>query len=107
MNRKNKEKRAGFSLVEVVVSTAILFFIAAAFLTMTAANGKILSKEHLLVQGAYELSALAENGEGEPMVENFEVIFQGKEGEVSEVFAGYKVTDENGDEMIYYKRESP
>ena len=42
MNRKNKEKRAGFSLVEVVVSTAILFFIAAAFLTMTAANGKIL-----------------------------------------------------------------
>ena len=41
------------------------------------------------------------------MGENFEVIFPGKEGEVSEVFAGYKVTDENGDEMIYYKRESP
>ena len=42
MNRRNKEKQAGFSLVEVVVSTAILFSVAGAFLAMTAANGKLL-----------------------------------------------------------------
>lgn len=107
MNRKNKEKQAGFSLVEVVVSTAILFSVAGAFITMTAANGKLLSREHSLVQGAYELSALAQKGEGEPTGEEFEVIFQGKEGDVMEVFAGYKVTDEKGDAMTYYKRENP
>ena len=60
MNRRNKEKQAGFSLVEVVVSTAILFSVAGAFLAMTAANGKLLAREHSLVQGAYELSALAQ-----------------------------------------------
>lgn len=54
MNRRNKEKQAGFSLVEVVVSTAILFSVAGAFLAMTAANGKLLTREHSLVQGAYE-----------------------------------------------------
>lgn len=46
MNRRNKEKQAGFSLVEVVVSTAILFSVAGAFLAMTAANGKLLAREH-------------------------------------------------------------
>ena len=95
MNRRNKEKQAGFSLVEVVVSTAILFSVAGAFLAMTAANGKLLAREHSLVQGAYELSALAKKGEGSPT------------GETFEVFSGYKVTDENGDGMIYYKRGDP
>ena len=107
MNRRNKEKRAGFSLVEVVVSTAILFSVAGAFLAMTAANGKLLAREHSLVQGAYELSALAKKGEGSPTGETFEVIFQGNEGDALEVFSGYKVTDENGDGMTYYKRGDP
>ena len=92
MNRRNKEKQAGFSLVEVVVSTAILFSVAGAFLAMTAANGKLLAREHSLVQGAYE---------------TFEVIFQWNEGDALEVFSGYKVTDENGDGMTYYKRGDP
>ena len=107
MNRRNKEKQAGFSLVEVVVSTAILFSVAGAFLAMTAANGKLLAREHSLVQGAYELSALAQKGEGSPTGETFEVIFQGNEGDAQEVFSGDKVTDENGDGMIYYKRGDP
>ena len=85
MNRRNKEKQAGFSLVEVVVSTAILFSVAGAFLAMTAANGKLLAREHSLVQGAYELSALAQKGEGSPTGETFEVIFQGNEGDALEV----------------------
>ena len=107
MNRRNKEKQAGFSLVEVVVSTAILFSVAGAFLAMTAANGKLLAREHSLVQGAYELSALAQKGEGSPTGETFEVIFQGNEGDALEVFSGYKVTDENGDGMTYNKRGDP
>ena len=53
MNRRNKEKKAGFYLVEVVVSTAILFSVAGAFLAMTAANGKLLAREHSLVPVSY------------------------------------------------------
>ena len=89
MNRRNKEKQAGFSLVEVVVSTAILFSVAGAFLAMTAANGKLLAREHSLVQGAYELSALAQKGDA------------------SEIFGKYIVTSEGGDSMTYYKRGDP
>ena len=40
------EKQAGFSLLEVIVSTAILFSVAGAFLSMTAANGVLLTREH-------------------------------------------------------------
>ena len=76
-------------------------------MNLSLADSAIRTADSDVLVRTSELSALAENGEGEPMGENFEVIFQGKEGEVSEVFAGYKVTDENGDEMIYYKRESP
>ena len=50
------EKQAGFSLLEVIVSTAILFSVAGAFLSMTAANGVLLTREHSLMQNAYELS---------------------------------------------------
>ena len=53
------------------------------------------------------MSALAQKGEGSPTGETFEVIFQGNEGDAQEVFSGYKVTDENGDGMIYYKRGDP
>ena len=42
-----------------------------------------------------------------PTGEKFEVIFQGNEGDALEVFSGYKVTDENGDGMTYYKRGDP
>ena len=59
------EKQAGFSLLEVIVSTAILFSVAGAFLSMTAANGVLLTREHSLMQNVYELSELAEEGQGE------------------------------------------
>ncbi len=49
------EKQAGFSLLEVIVSTAILFSVAGAFLSMTAANGVLLTREHSLMQNVYEL----------------------------------------------------
>ena len=81
------EKQAGFSLLEVIVSTAILFSVAGAFLSMTAANGVLLTREHSLMQNAYELSELAGEEEG-----------------ASEIFGKYIVTSEGGDSMTYYKR---
>ena len=106
MTESKKEKQAGFSLLEVVISTGILVIVAGAFLTMTAANGTILLRERSLAQNAYELSAMAENGEGEPLGEELELVFEGDGGSVSEIFGKYKVENEKGDTMTYYKRES-
>lgn len=89
------EKQAGFSLLEVIVSTAILFSVAGAFLSMTAANGVLLTREHSLMQNVYELSELAEEGQGE---------WTGEEEDASEIFGKYIVTSEGGDSMTYYKR---
>ena len=90
------EKQAGFSLLEVIVSTAILFSVAGAFLSMTAANGVLLTREHSLMQNVYELSELAG--------EELEIIFEGEEEDASEIFGKYIVTSEGGDSMTYYKR---
>lgn len=98
------EKQAGFSLLEVIVSTAILFSVAGAFLSMTAANGVLLTREHSLMQNAYELSELAEEGQGEWTGEELEIIFEGEEEGASEIFGKYIVTCEGGDSMTYYKR---
>ena len=107
MNRKNKENGPDFLWWKWWSVQPFSFFIAAAFLTMTAATEKSFQRNICWSREHMNCQLWQKNGEGEPIGENFEVIFQGKEGEVSEVFAGYKVTDENGDEMIYYKRESP
>ena len=40
-------------------------------------------------------------------VKHLKSIFLGNEGDALEVFSGYKVTDENGDGMTYYKRGDP
>ena len=101
------EKQAGFSLLEVIVSTAILFSVAGAFLSMTAANGVLLTREHSLMQNVYELSELAEEGQGEWTGEELEIIFEGEEEDASEIFGKYIVTSEGGDSMTYYKRGIP
>ncbi len=100
------EKQAGFSLLEVIVSTAILFSVAGAFLSMTAANGVLLTREHSLMQNVYELSELAEEGQGEWTGEELEIIFEGEEEDASEIFGKYIVTSEGGDSMTYYKGDS-
>ena len=93
------EKQAGFSLLEVIVSTAILFSVAGAFLSMTAANGVLLTREHSLMQNVYELSELAEEGQGEWTGEELEIIFEGEEEDASEIFEKYIVTSEGGDSI--------
>ena len=107
MNRNKKERQAGFSLLEVIISTGLLVIVAGAFLTMAAANGTLLLRERSLAQNTYELSAMAENGEGESLGEELELVFEGEAGSVSEIFGKYKVENEKGDAMTYYKRETP
>jgi hypothetical protein len=56
------------------------------------------------MQNAYELSELAEEGQGEWTGEELEIIFEGEEEGASEIFGKYIVTSEGGDSMTYYKR---
>ena len=56
--------RAGFSLVEVIVSVALIALISTGFLYMMAANSQLLSREYRLDRSSYELGALADRGEG-------------------------------------------
>ncbi len=62
----NRSSRGGFTLIEIVVSTALLAVVCTGFLMMMAANAGQLSGEQRLEQSNYNLSALAGEGEGEP-----------------------------------------
>lgn len=71
----NRSSRGGFTLIEIVVSTALLAVVCTGFLMMTAANAGQLSGEQRLEQSNYNLSALAGEGEGEPTGETIAVEF--------------------------------
>ena len=77
MNRRNKEKQAGFSLVEVVVSTAILFSVAGAFLAMTAANGKLLAESILWYRELMNCQLLPKRVKEAQQVKHLKSFFRG------------------------------
>ena len=62
----SRSSRGGFTLIEVVVSTALLAVVCTGFLMMTAANTSQLSGEQSLERSNYDLSARAGVGEGDP-----------------------------------------
>ena len=55
----SRSSRGGFTLIEVVVSTALLAVVCTGFLMMTAANAGQMSREQRLEQSNYNLSARA------------------------------------------------
>lgn len=59
----SRSSRGGFTLIEVVVSTALLAVVCTGFLMMTAANAGQMSREQRLEQSNYNLSARAGQGE--------------------------------------------
>ena len=77
MNRRNKEKQAGFSLVEVVVSTAILFSVAGAFLAMTAANGNFLPESILWYRALMNCQPLPKRVKEAQQVKHLKSFFRG------------------------------
>ena len=58
----NRSSRGGFTLIEIVVSTALLAVVCTGFLMMTAANAGQLSGEQRLEQSNYNLSAWPAKG---------------------------------------------
>ena len=58
----SRSSRGGFTLIEIVVSTALLAVVCTGFLMMTAANAGQLSGEQRLEQSNYNLSAWLSKG---------------------------------------------
>ena len=102
----NRSSRGGFTLIEIVVSTALLAVVCTGFLMMTAANAGQLSGEQRLEQSNYNLSALAGEG-GEPTAETIAVEFGlEEENGVREIFEQYEITEseeDTGNHMTFYR----
>ena len=103
----SRSSRGGFTLIEIVVSTALLAVVCTGFLMMTAANAGQLAGEQRLEQSNYNLSALAVEGEGEPTGETIAVEFGLEEGNgVREIFEQYEITEseeDTGNHMTFYR----
>lgn len=92
----------GFSLIEVIVSVALIALISTGFLQMTAVNARLLAREQEMDRQSYELGASAARGEGDAVGDGLTVHFDlGAE----EYFGQYRVTGEGGDQMTYYLLE--
>ena len=112
MKTRNREKgREGFTLIEVIVSTALLLVTATGFLMMTGANTGLLAKEYRLDQLNYRLSAMVEEGMGSETGETLAVSFSLEDGsgypdvEAEEIFDQYRVSDdtEPDNSIIVYR----
>lgn len=101
---QGQEGQEGFTLLEVVVSTALLLIAATGFLMMASANAGLLAKEHRLDQSNYRIGAMAEEGKGEATGESLAVEFSMEDNsawgktEAEEVFYQYLVRD-HGDQQ--------
>lgn len=111
--RSRQDPEGGFTLIEVIVSTALLLTVATGFMMMTAANAGVLAREHKIDRSNYELGARAVLGEGEATGETLVVEFSleyREDGdyreEVKEIFEQYGIS-ETGEEpvnsMTFYK----
>jgi prepilin-type N-terminal cleavage/methylation domain-containing protein len=99
----NRSSRGGFTLIEIVVSTALLAVVCTGFLMMTAANAGQLSGEQRLEQSNYNLSALAGEGAGETIAVEFGLE---EENGVREIFEQYEITEseeDTGNHMTFYR----
>lgn len=101
MSKRNRDHgQEGFTLIEVVVSTALLVIAATGFLMMAGTNAGLLAKEHRLDQSNYRIGSMAEEGKGETTGESLTVTFSMEDGsggpgqEAWEVFDQYMVRDQ-------------
>lgn len=117
MKKPDKQSfNEGFTLIEVIVATALLAVVCGGFLMMAAANASLLSKEYRLDRSNYELSARAAEGQGEAAGETLVVEFtldgqdQGRymEDSAKELFEKYEVSEtweDTGNHITFYRHK--
>ena len=107
MNKDPIRGREGFSLIEAVLSAALILLGATAFLTMAAANGKLLLQSGRIAKDSYGWAA---DGEGEKTGETMEVIFQKDGEEAVEVFDQYRMPQDEqsaGEGVPFFRYREP
>ena len=65
INRKASSGNDGFTLIEVVVSIALIALISTGFMTMAAGSASLISREYEMDRLNYRLSERAAKGEGQ------------------------------------------
>ena len=110
MNKDPIRGREGFSLIEAVLSAALILLGATAFLTMAAANGKLLLQSGRIAKDSYGGEAAAADGEGEKTGETMEVIFQKDGEEAVEVFDQHRMPQDEqsaGEGVPFFRYREP
>lgn len=103
----SRSSRGGFTLIEVVVSTALLAVVCTGFLMMTAANAGPGAEDIIGLFQPLLPGHLAGQGEGDPTGETIAVEFS-LEGtnQVREIFEQYEITESGedaGNHMTFYR----
>lgn len=104
--------QGGFTLIEVIVSMALLAVTASGFLMMSGAGAGLLAREQQLERSNYELGAMAGEGEGEYTGNEFVMEFymedrSGYDGTgAEERFGEYRISparEDLGGSMTFYR----
>lgn len=74
--RKPEAGNDGFTLIEVVVSIALIALISTGFMTMAAGSASLFAREHEIDRQNYRLSEIASEGGGEATGEGVTVYFE-------------------------------
>lgn len=108
MKKEENKGRGGFSLIEVIVSMALLSTLGVALAVMLLGNSRVFLKNSQENQAAYELRAQVESGEkgiasGTSLIMVYEPEAGG--GEVwEEELEEYRIFSEDGSSfMAYYE----
>lgn len=110
VNKDQIQGSEGFSMIEAVVSGALILLGATAFFTMAAANGKLLLQSGRIAKDSYGWEAAAGDGEGEKTGETMDVIFEKDGEEAVEVFDQYRMPQDEemaGEEVQFFRYREP
>lgn len=98
-----KRWKCGFTLVEAVISAALLGIITAGFMLLVGGNVQILSRGYQIDRSGYNLGRMIENQAGTKTNAIGNLTFEDSEHQLGGTLKlyEYKVTDD-GNAMYYY-----
>jgi prepilin-type N-terminal cleavage/methylation domain len=97
-----EQQSRGFTLVEAVVSVALLGIITAGFLLITGGSAQILSGGYRSDEAGYELGEMVENRDGNQTGRVAVLYFEDHENQLSGRFDLYEYEVTGGGTAMYY-----
>ncbi len=116
MKKPSRSGKGGFTIIEVVVSVALIALISTGFMTMAAGSASVLNREYQMDRLSYVLSEKAAEGGGEAtgtgMIVHFELDGTEPLGDsytecgAEEIFLEYKVSEQGtevSNQITFYR----